>query len=103
MRISDWSSDVCSSDLLQSRRRERLDALLGCAGDLDRIDEAIRKSKLDGIGAGVDPGSAGLIDDASDFAQAPAQLAARIVRDVPQQFAELAARDGAWGKRQIGE
>src|SRR3546814_685913 len=45
-----------SGQRLQSRRRERLDALLGCAGDLDRIDEAIRKSKLDGIGAGVDPG-----------------------------------------------
>src|SRR3546814_7772203 len=52
-----------SGQRLQSRRRERLDALLGCAGDLDRIDEAIRKSKLAGIGAGVDPGSAGLIDD----------------------------------------
>src|SRR3546814_11960000 len=32
-----------SGQRLQSRRRERLDALLGCAGDLDRIDEAIRK------------------------------------------------------------
>src|SRR3546814_6941065 len=28
MRISDWSSDVCSSDLLQSRQKIRLSSLL---------------------------------------------------------------------------
>ena len=44
-----------------------------------------------------------LVDEASDLAQAPAQLAARIVRDVPQQLAELASRDGARGQRQLGE
>src|SRR3546814_3092520 len=28
MRISDWSSDVCSSDLIEARRRRLLDHLL---------------------------------------------------------------------------
>src|SRR3546814_16282489 len=28
MRISDWSSDVCSSDLLDERRRQRTDDIL---------------------------------------------------------------------------
>src|SRR3546814_4513511 len=30
MRISDWSSDVCSSDLLRERRRRRRFARSGC-------------------------------------------------------------------------
>ena len=35
-------------------RRERLDARLGRAGDLDRVDEAIRQVEPDGVLAGVD-------------------------------------------------
>ena len=76
---------------------------LGRAGDLDRIDEAVREVEPDGVAAGVDPPPAGLVDEAPDLAQAPAQLAARIVGHVPQQLAELAARDGVRRQRQIGE
>src|SRR3546814_1023227 len=50
MRISDWSSDVCSSDLLvddQTKRR---------AGEIDRLIAAVH---LDLAGAGLQP-------DASD-------------------------------------
>ena len=65
----------------------------GRAGDLDRIDEAVRQVEPDGVAAGVDAPPAGLVDDAPDLAQAPAQLAARIVGNVPQQLAQLAARD----------
>src|SRR3546814_1197092 len=32
MRISDWSSDVCSSDLTAVHRRSRSGAILDCAG-----------------------------------------------------------------------
>ena len=62
-------------------------------GDLERVDEAIgeveprlRRSRVDDARA---PGSSTM---RADLAQAPAQFAARIVRDVPQQLAELAPR-----------
>jgi hypothetical protein len=58
---------------------KRLDALLGGASDLDRIDEAVRQVELDGIPAGFEPAPARLVEDAPDLAQAPSQLAARIV------------------------
>src|SRR3546814_11052303 len=34
MRISDWSSDVCSSDLSTTQLQNQLDALNGAMGDL---------------------------------------------------------------------
>src|SRR3546814_20837926 len=39
MRISDWSSDVCSSDLLQCR-----------AAAAGHMDDAVRAVALDGVG-----------------------------------------------------
>ena len=51
----------------------------------------------------LDPAPAGLIDDAPELAEAPAELAARIVGHVPQQLAELAAGHRVRGQRQIGE
>src|SRR3546814_9631003 len=62
MRISDWSSDVCSSDLIPDRRsrekaefRERADFArqldaLGEVG-LDRIDGEPRKARSEPFGA----------------------------------------------------
>ena len=82
---------------------QRLDALLDRLVDLDRIDDAVREVEPDGVGLGLDPAAAGLIDDAPDLAEAPAQLAARIVGNVPQQFAKLAARHGVRRQRQIAE
>src|SRR3546814_13357730 len=41
MRISDWSSDVCSSDLLDlfaGARLERLAAAFGCLGAADHLE-----------------------------------------------------------------
>src|SRR3546814_1136605 len=40
MRISDWSSDVCSSDLICLRR----DSLLGAA--LDRCEQPVERSNV---------------------------------------------------------
>src|SRR3546814_9026552 len=38
MRISDWSSDVCSSDLLPGQRGQPLDLTVRIVGDADRIE-----------------------------------------------------------------
>ena len=84
-------------------RAELLDALLGRAGDLDRIDEAIRQVEPDRVVAGVDAPAATPVDDAPDLAEAPAELPARVVGNVPQQFAELAPRHRARREGQIGE
>src|SRR3546814_196990 len=43
MRISDWSSDVCSSDLLEDRNRARIRARLGINAKIDeRISAELR-------------------------------------------------------------
>src|SRR3546814_8251072 len=48
MRISDWSSDVCSSDLARSVVRERLLLDLdGYAGPIDVLLELARDQKVD--------------------------------------------------------
>ena len=84
-------------------RCERLDALVNRAGDLDRIDETMRQVEADHVAAGLDALAVAVVDDAADLAQAPAQLSARIVGDVPQQFAKLAPRHGERGQGQVGE
>src|SRR3546814_2844120 len=38
MRISDWSSDVCSSDLLPGQRGQPLDLTVRTVGDADRTE-----------------------------------------------------------------
>ena len=73
-------------------RRERVDSRFGRAGDLERVDEAIREVEPDGVVAGFDAAAARSVNEPPDLAQAPAQLPARIVRHVPQQLAKLAPR-----------
>ncbi len=82
-----------SGERLQPIGRKRLDVRLCRAFDLDHVDEAIAEVELNAIAAGSNPPSVGLVEDASDFTQTPAQLAARIVRNIPQQFAQLAAAE----------
>src|SRR3546814_17843542 len=54
MRISDWSSDVCSSDLGGKAREERVDRVLvgGDAADDVRNDVHDMAVELDGIAVG---------------------------------------------------
>src|SRR5262245_33649065 len=84
-------------------RSKPLHALLGRAGDLDRIDETVRQVEPDSVVVSMDAPALTPVNDASDLAQAPPELSARIVRNIPQQFAELASRHRARGKGQIGE
>src|SRR5262245_64601606 len=57
--------------------RERSDSLLGRASDLDGVDPAIGQVELDALARGEDAPVTRLVDDASDLAQAPTQLATR--------------------------
>src|SRR4051812_36807037 len=84
----------------QPVRSDRLN-VLGRLGNLNRIDDAVRQIKSDSVGLGLDPSPTGLIYEGPDLAEAPAKFSPRIIGDVPQQFAKLAPRDGARGKRQI--
>src|SRR3546814_7285916 len=45
MRISDWSSDVCSSDLARTDRERRRDVHRRRADDLDRLSELARPER----------------------------------------------------------
>ncbi|HEX6010936.1 MAG TPA: hypothetical protein VFY87_03850 [Geminicoccaceae bacterium] len=69
------------------------------AGDLDRVDEAVREVEPDGFRPGVDPSPPGLVEKAAELTEAPAELAPRVVGDVPEQVAELAARHGMGRQR----
>ena len=63
--------------------------------DLERIDAAAAEVERDAVaGAYARRRRSGVVEHAAQLAQAPAQLAARIVRHVPQQLAQVAARDG---------
>src|SRR5262245_23773155 len=84
-------------------QREGFHPALDRAGDIDRIDTAIGEVEPDGVVAGLDPPAAGLVHQAPDLAEAPAKLAARVVGNVPQELAQLAARDRQSRQRPIGK
>ncbi|MNS87195.1 hypothetical protein D3C72_1211290 [compost metagenome] len=79
-----------------------VDALLHRQADLDDIDVAIAEVQPHHVLRRLYPAAVGLVEQGSGLAEAPAQLAARIVRNVPQQLAKMRAHDGMRGKRQIG-
>ena len=86
----------------QSIGRQRLDALLRGAGNLHGIDETIREIEPDAVPGRIDPAPTRPVEDAPELAQAPAQLAARIVGHVPEQLAQADTRHGLRGKGEIG-
>src|SRR3546814_6385296 len=80
MRISDWSSDVCSSDLLHRRRLRRRGATRGMAGGLRRAPSPRwRRADDRRAGHGAGPGwrragsAAGLDAGGRDAAADPAR------------------------------
>src|SRR5690606_27452495 len=74
---------------LQPFRVQRADATLHHMRNLDRIDLAVGEIESDKIALRIHALSTGIVDDWAELAQAPAQFAARIVRHVPQQIAQL--------------
>ena len=64
---------------------------------------AVREVEPHGVASRVDPTPGRFVDETPDLAKAPAQLAAWIVGDVPQQLAEPAALNRMRSDGQIGE
>ena len=68
---------------------ERLDPPLRRANDFERVDETIREIELDRILSRENTHARRVVEQAPDFAQAPAKLPARVGGRVPEQLAEL--------------
>src|SRR3546814_1367373 len=86
MRISDWSSDVCSSDLRKTLRHQQMgDDLV----DIQRLDEALRAQphlflaalRLFGLGHDVDR-PAGELGRQPDVLAAPADCQAQLIVEI---------------------
>src|SRR3546814_7556249 len=58
MRISDWSSDVCSSDLAESRKTEWVLAITGAIFGCELTIEAVRHAGKPCAAQGWHPGKA---------------------------------------------
>ena len=69
--------------------------------DVDDVHTAVGQVQAHGVLHGLDPAAPGLVQQAPRLAQAPAKFAARIVRNVPQQFAQVRAHHGVRGQRQV--
>ncbi len=80
-----------------------LDPIQHGAGDREDIDEAVAQVERHRVVTGLDPSPARLVENAPELAQGPAKLASRIVRNIPQKFAEVAAPDGMRRQRQVGD
>ena len=63
----------------------------------------VRRVDFDVEPIGNDPPAVVVVDQAPELGQAPAQAAARIVRDIPQEFAEMLAPETAVVQAQIRE
>src|SRR5262249_26754049 len=82
-------------ELTERVRRNLLDARLHRARHFGDVDEAACEIQRYRIAFGYDARAVGVIQHASQLAQAPAQLATRIVRSVPEQLAQATARNFA--------
>ena len=89
--------------LLQTFRRRRLDPPGQALANKGQVDHGGGGVKADAVAIRHDQRLLGLAAERADFAQAPAQGAARIVRHVPQELAESLAPVRPAGDRQVGQ
>src|SRR3546814_17874488 len=82
MRISDWSSDVCSSDLIAVVAQRAAAAWHAWhAGGLHRADRLdIVAHQADGLGLGPDEDEAGLLDATGEVRVLAEEAVARMAR-----------------------
>ena len=101
-------SDPSSSSPTKSRERARSRSVPIVpipAATAAEISEGVHGAVVEPQGHGVarrlHPGVVGIVQEAPELAQAPAQLAARIVGHVPQELAQARARHRAWSEREV--
>ena len=87
----------------ESLRRQRLDPGLNGVEDVERVDPTLRQIQLNGVRTREHSPARTVVEQATDLAEAPTQFAARIVGDVPQQFAERSSGDGLLRQRHVCE
>ena len=71
--------------------------------NVKRVDPTPRQIQLNGVPAREHSPARAVVEQATDLAQTPAQFAARIVGNVPQQFAQGTPGDGLRRQRHIRE
>lgn len=86
----------------QGGRVEGLEAGFRGAGAVE-VDFHVREVELDGFAIGDDAGAALLVEEGAELAEAPPEAAAGVVRDVPEEVAQLLAPVLAAGRRQVAE
>ena len=82
---------------------ERLDSRIDRRRDVDRVHGTAFKTKRDPVVRRLDPSAVRFVENGPKLAQAPAEFAPRIVRDVPQEIAETAPPHRARSQREIRE
>src|SRR5262249_50895855 len=91
-------------DVGEPLERDGADAGLEGPRELDGVDGAVGEVELDLIrSAGDHPAPPLVVEDAAELAQAPAELAARIVGHVPEEVAEARARYRPRAEREVCE
>src|SRR3546814_15192612 len=110
MRISDWSSDVCSSDLLEARTARRFAQRNAVDADLDFDDvlDAVRGAAvelllLDPARRGRDVGRVAADTGAETLEAAAGARAVDLRRLVPRRLGELFADRGEIGRASCRE
>ena len=89
--------------LLQPLGRDGLDPAGEGSPHGDHVDQGVGGIEADGVPVRLDPRPVRLVDQRAKAAQAPAQGAVRVVRDLPKQRAEPLAAMRPAGQGQIGE
>jgi hypothetical protein len=89
------------AELFESFARELADARLDAALDFGGVDHTIRQIERDEVLTGRhDPAALLVVQHAAELAEAPPELATRIVRHVPEEVAEPGTRRGRLLERQ---
>jgi hypothetical protein len=90
-------------EALEGRRVQRVDTGAKGLAHQDDVDLRIARREAHGLSIRHDARPVRLVDQRAEPAQAPAQGAARVVRDVPEERAEALAAMRPAGQRQIGQ
>lgn len=89
--------------LLEPRDRASIEHLFGQSLQRDDVDVDVGRVQFDADTVGDEARTILVVDQPAQLREAPAQRAARVVRNLPEQLAQVLATKGAPVERQIGE